>query len=55
MKRLFRPFMDAVHNHLEDIKFYRSPRARSKKLRRYEHVDLTREFQLRQEKREAEK
>jgi hypothetical protein len=32
-----------------------APRARSKKLRRYEHVDLTREFELRTKRREAHK
>ena len=44
MKRLFRPFMDAVHNQLEGMKFYRADRSRSTKVRRYEQVDLTREF-----------
>ena len=55
MKRLFRPFMDAVHNQLEGMKFYRADRSRSTKIRRYEQVDLTREFQIRTEQREKEK
>ncbi len=52
MKRLFRPFMEAVHNQLEQAKFYRSPRATSVKPRRYEQIDLTREFEIRAQKRE---
>lgn len=55
MKRVFRPFMDAVHNQLEQMKFYRSPRARSIKARRYEQIDLTREFEIRAQRRESEK
>jgi len=47
--------MDAVHNQLEGMKMYRSPRARSIKVRRYEQIDLTREFEIRQERREKEK
>lgn len=37
------------------MKFYRPDRARSTKVRRYENVDLTREFQIRTEQREKEK
>lgn len=55
MKKLFRPFMDAVHNQLEGMKFYRAPRAGSTKARRYEQIDLTREFEIRQQRREVEK
>ena len=47
--------MDAVHNQLEGMKFYRAPRSRSVKMRRYEHIDLTQEFRIRSAKRESEK
>ena len=33
----------------------RAPRARSKKVRKYEHVDITKEFEIRTKRREAEK
>ena len=33
----------------------KAPRGKSKKMRRYEHVDLTKEFELRNKKREVEK
>ena len=36
-------------------KIDKAPRSRSKKARRYEHVDLTKEFEIRRDKREAEK
>ena len=55
MKRLWQPFMNAVHNQLEGMKNYRPPRAASKKVRRYEQVDLTREFEIRVKRREQEK
>jgi len=55
MKRLFRPLVDAVHNQLEQMKFYRPDRARSTKMRRYEQIDLTREFEIRAQKREQNK
>ena len=55
MKRVFRPFVDAVHNQIEQMKFYRPDRARSSKLRRYEQIDLTREFEIRAKMREAAK
>ena len=55
MKRIFKPFMDAVYNQLEQAKFYRAPRAPSTKLRRYEQVDLTKEFEIRAQRRELEK
>lgn len=33
----------------------KAPRSRSKKLRRYEHVDITKDFEIRTKRREAEK
>ena len=49
---MFRPIVDAMHNQLEQAKFYRPDRARSSKVRRYEQVDLTREFEIRAQRRE---
>lgn len=38
--------MDALHRSYESIFLYNAPRGRSKKTRRYEHVDITREFEI---------
>ncbi len=49
--------MDAVHRSYEKIFFYQAPRGRSKKVRKYEHIDVTREFEIltaRREKAKAE-
>lgn len=35
--------------------FYKTPRGRSRKIRKYEHVDLSKEFEVRQKQREARK
>ena len=53
MKKLLRPLQDALHNNYEKMTFYKAPRGRSKKVRKYEHVDLTKEFELRQTQRNA--
>ena len=55
MKKLFRPLQDALHNSYEKMTFYKAPRGRSKKIRRYENVDLSKEFEMRQKQREARK
>jgi hypothetical protein len=47
MRKLLRPLQDAMHNSYEKMTFYKTPRGRSKKMRRYEHVDLTKEFAFR--------
>ena len=47
MKKLFRPFQDMLHNNYEKMTFYKSPGGRSKKVRKYDNVDLTKEFQIR--------
>ena len=47
MKKLFRPFMDYAHNSYEKMTFYKAPSARSKKLRKYSNIDLTKEFEHR--------
>lgn len=47
--------MDAVHRSYEKLFFYNAPRARSKKLRRYEHIDITREFEILTARREKKK
>jgi hypothetical protein len=43
---------DAVHRTYEKLFFYNAPRARSKKMRRYEHIDVTREFEILTARRE---
>ena len=55
MKKLLRPMQDAMHQSYERMTFYRTPRGRSSKIRKYEHVDLSKEFQLRQAQRELKK
>ena len=40
-----------MHNSYEKMTFYKAPRGRSKKIRKYEHVDLTKEFEIRQAQR----
>ena len=55
MKRIYQPMMDAVHRSYEKLFFYNAPRARSKKLRRYEHIDITREFEILTARREKKK
>lgn len=47
MKKLIRPLQDALHNSYERMTFYKTPRGKSKKVRKYEHVDLTKEFEFR--------
>ena len=55
MKKLFRPLQDAMHNSYEKMTFYKTPRGRSKKVRKYEQIDLTKEFEYRLNQREARK
>jgi len=55
MKKLFRPFQQALHDRYEQMTFYKTPRGRSKKIRKYEHVDLTKEFEYRHAQRELKK
>lgn len=47
--------LDAAHNSYEKMTFYKAPRARSKKLRAYTNIDLTKEFEFRKQVREADK
>jgi hypothetical protein len=44
-----------MHNSYERMTFYKTPRGRSKKVRKYENVDLTKEFEFRQTQREQRK
>jgi hypothetical protein len=44
--------MDAVHRSYEKLFFYNAPRARSKKVRKFEHIDITREFEILTARRE---
>lgn len=55
MKKLFRPFQDALHQSYEKMTFYKTPRGRSNKIRKYENIDLTKEFEYRHAKRESRK
>ena len=41
-----------MHNSYEKMTFYKTPRGRSKKIRKYDNVDLTKEFQFRQAQRD---
>jgi hypothetical protein len=55
MKKILNPMWDAVHKSYEKMFFYNAPRGRSKKLRRYAHVDITKEFEYLTRRREQEK
>ena len=55
MKKLLRPLQEAMHQSYEKMTFYKTPRGRSRKIRKYEHVDLSKEFEFRQKQREARK
>ena len=52
MRKLVNAFPDAVHRTYEKLFFYNAAGARSTKIRRYEHVDITKEFELLTQKRE---
>ena len=47
MKKILKPFKEAMHNSYERMTFLKAPAARSLKIRRYEHIDLTKEFEFR--------
>ena len=47
--------MDALHRSYESLFFYNAPRGRSKKTRRYEHIDITREFEILTARRNVQK
>ena len=55
MKKLLRPLTEALNQSYERMTFYKAPRGRSRKIRRYENVDLSKEFEFRQKQREARK
>ena len=55
MKKLFRPFQEAMHQSYEKMTFYRTPRGRSRKIRKYEHIDISKEFDFRDTQREMRK
>jgi hypothetical protein len=46
---------DSIHRSYEKLFFYNAPRGRSKKIRRYDHVDITKEFEYLTKRREQEK
>jgi hypothetical protein len=54
-KRLLTPVMDAIHRSYESVFFYNAARGRSKKMRRYEHVDIAREFEILTARRNVKK
>ena len=45
-KHFTTPIMDALHRSYEKVFFYNAPRGRSRKIRLYEHIDITREFEI---------
>lgn len=55
MKRIYQPMMDTVHRGYEKLFFYNAPRSRSKKIRRFDHIDVTREFEILTARREKSK
>lgn len=55
MRKLLRPFQEAMHQRYEKMTFYKTPRGKSRKIRKYEHVDLSKEFEIRVKQREARK
>jgi len=55
IRKLFRPFQEFMHNKYEKMTFYKAPRGRSRKVRKYADVDLTKEFEFRLNQREARK
>ena len=52
MKKILRPFKEAMHNSYEKMTFLKAPAGRSKKIRRYDHIDLTKEFEFRKAQRD---
>jgi hypothetical protein len=55
MKKFFKPLLDSAHKFYENRRHFPAPRARSKKIRKYEHVDISKEFEILTKRREAEK
>jgi len=55
MKRIYQPMVDAMHRSYEKLFFYSAPRSRSKKIRRFEQIDVTREFEILTARREKSK
>jgi hypothetical protein len=55
MRKVTQPVFDAIHRSYERLFFYNAPRARSKKIRKYEHIDITREFEILTARREKQK
>ena len=44
-----------MHQSYEKMTFYRTPRGRSRKIRKYEHIDISKEFDFRDTQREMRK
>ena len=55
MRRLLNAFPDMVHRSYEKLFFYNAAGARSTKIRKYAHVDITKEFELLTARRESRK
>lgn len=47
MRKLLGPLKEAMHARYEKMTFYKTPRGKSRKIRKYEHVDLSKEFEIR--------
>ena len=54
MRKFLRPIVDAMERQRQAIFFQHSP-VKAQKIRRYEHVDLSKEFEIRKQRREEEK
>jgi hypothetical protein len=55
LKKLLRPFTENVFYLYERNKQVKAPRAKGKRVRKYAQIDITREFEVKQQKRELEK
>ena len=55
MKKLFRPFLKMASNYYEETTLTQVPRSRTRKIRKYAHVDIQKDFEKKQLKFEKYK
>lgn len=55
MKRLFNPMIKALQNYYEGTTVTKLPRSKSRKVRKYAHVDITKDFERRSQNYDSEK
>lgn len=55
MKKLFKPLIKAAGNYYEGTTWTKVPRSKSRKVRKYEHVDVSKDFERRQKGYSAER